>query len=171
MGSRMVWLMTLFVVATPEQRPGALSVWRAANEARGVLPLPSRVARVREKLTDSSACLLVGCDTAGVIAMALAEPGREHDGTGAIRPGAGHISMVFVAPAWWGLGIGGELLDALHREMRERDWRVASLWTRSSNEWARRLYEGRGYRVTGEVKQLPGGEEILQYELQLGDGV
>ncbi|MGH2834217.1 MAG: GNAT family N-acetyltransferase [Solirubrobacteraceae bacterium] len=95
----------------------------------------------------------------------------EHYVPGAIRPDAGHISMVFVAPAWWGLGIGGELLDALHPEMRERDWRVASLWTRSSNERARRLYEGRGYRVTGEVKQLPGGEEILRYELQLGDGV
>jgi ribosomal protein S18 acetylase RimI-like enzyme len=167
----MVWLVTSFAVATPEQRPGALSVWRAANEARGAPQLPSRVARVREKLADSSACLLVGCDATGVIAMALVEPGREHDGAGVIRPGAGHISMVFVVPARWGLGIGAELLDALHREMCERDWKVASLWTRSSNERSQRLYEGRGYRLTGDVKQLPSGDEILRYELQLGDGM
>jgi ribosomal protein S18 acetylase RimI-like enzyme len=165
----MVWLMTAFAVATPEQRPGALSVWRAANEARGHPPSPIRIARVHEKLAEDSACLLIGCDTPSVIAMALAEPGREQDGAGAIRPSAGHISMVFVIPERWGVGIGGELLDALHGELRERNWRTASLWTRSSNERARRLYQGRGYRPTGDVKQLPSGEEILRYELQLGD--
>jgi ribosomal protein S18 acetylase RimI-like enzyme len=55
--------------------------------------------------------------------------------------------------------------------MCERDWRVASLWTRSSNERARRLYEGRGYRLVGDVKWLPGGDEIRRYELELGDGI
>jgi GNAT superfamily N-acetyltransferase len=161
--------MTAFAVASPKQRPGALSVWRAANEARGAPPSQSRVARVREKLAEPSACLLIGSDTAGVIAMALAEPGREQDGAGAIRSSAGHISMVFVIPVRWGMGIGAELLDALHGEMRERNWRTASVWTRSSNERARRLYEGRGYRPTGDVKQLSGGDEILRYELALGD--
>jgi hypothetical protein len=33
-----------------------------------------------------------------VLAMALAEPGRAQDGAGAVIPGYGHVSMVFVHP-------------------------------------------------------------------------
>jgi ribosomal protein S18 acetylase RimI-like enzyme len=159
--------VTVFVVATTEQRLGALNVWRAANTARGNPPSPARVARVREKLADSAACLVIGCDGRRVIAMALAEPGREHDGAGPVRHGAGHISMVFADAEQWGRGVGADLLGALHLEMQARDWTTSSLWTRSSNERARRLYRSRGYRETGRVKQLPSGEQILLYELRL----
>lgn len=98
--------------------------------------------------------------------MALVEPYREQHGSGRVRPDAGHVSMVFVAPERWGRGVGGQLLDALHLAMRARNWETSSLWTRSSNERARRLYEGRGYRPTAEAKHLRG-HEIVRYELQL----
>ena len=75
--------------------------------------------------------------------------------------------MVFVDPERWGRGVGGQLLDALHEEMRAGGWTTSSLWTRSSNDRARRLYEGRGYQLTGDVKHLRG-YEILRYERQLG---
>jgi ribosomal protein S18 acetylase RimI-like enzyme len=50
--------------------------------------------------------------------------------------------------------------------MRARDWRTSSLWTRSNNERARRLYEGRGYSLTDDVKYLRD-QEIVHYELQI----
>ncbi len=28
-------------------------------------------------------------------------------------------------------------------------------------------YEGRGYQLTADVKQLPGGDEIVRYEIAL----
>jgi ribosomal protein S18 acetylase RimI-like enzyme len=74
--------------------------------------------------------------------MALAEPYRAKDGSGPLMVDRGHVSMVFVAPTRWGSGIGCELLDALHLTMREHGYSSASLWTRASNERARRLYEG-----------------------------
>jgi ribosomal protein S18 acetylase RimI-like enzyme len=125
------------------------------------------VARVEEKLAEAAACLVVVCDDGAVAGMALAEPHRSQDGHGPVVIDRGHVSMVFVAPARWGSGIGRELLDALHRQMREHGYSSASVWTRASNERARRLYVGRGYDLTGHVKRMAGGEEIVRYELAL----
>jgi ribosomal protein S18 acetylase RimI-like enzyme len=131
-------------------------------------PTAARTARVEQKLADATACLVVACDDETVIGMALAEPGRAGDGSGPVVVAGGHVSMVFVAPARWGCGVGRELLDALHRAMRERGCHVASLWTRATNERARRLYEGQGYRLTADVKRLSGGDQIVRYEIALG---
>ena len=162
--------MASFEVAGPRHRPDALQVWRAANTARDKPPSPARIERVAEKLHDAAVCLVVGVEGEQVIAMALAEPARLQNGGGAIQPGVGHISMVFVAPGRWGQGIGALLLDALHREMWSRGWATSSLWTGSGNARARQLYEGRGYLVTGDVKHH-AGEEILRYELPLAGQV
>jgi len=158
--------MTIFFRATSAQREGALQVWSAARTASGNPPPPARVERVGQKLADPAASLLVGCDGDVVVAMALAEPFRERDGAGPVRPDAGHVSMVFVDPERWGRGIGTRLLDALHEEMLAREWRTSSVWTRSENSRARRLYEGRGYGPTGDGKRLRG-EEIVRYELRI----
>jgi ribosomal protein S18 acetylase RimI-like enzyme len=159
--------MLVFSAATTEQRSAALQVWRTANIKRGHMPSPARIARVREKLHDQSACLVVGSNHERVIAMALIEPGRAEHGQGVVTSGVGHISMVFVDPEHWGQGIGGQLLDAVHREMGARDWSLSSLWTRADNLRARRLYEGHGYRNAGDVQQLSGGAEINRYQLEL----
>ncbi len=155
------------MIATPSQRAAALEVWSAANCARGNPPSGSRIARVQTKLASADALLVVGIERDDVVAMALAEPARDRSGAGEIRQRAGHISMVFVDPARWGRGVGGALLDALHLEMQARDWSHLSLWTRSTNARARRLYERRGYRLASEVKQLADGDEIVRYELDI----
>ncbi len=111
---------------------------------------------------------MVACDDEGVVGMALAEPYRAKNGSGPLMVDRAHVSMVFVTPTRWGSGIGCELLDALHLTMREHGYSSASLWTRASNERARRLYEGRGYQRTADVKQLPGGDTIVRYEIALG---
>jgi ribosomal protein S18 acetylase RimI-like enzyme len=130
-------------------------------------PTSARIERVEHKLADATAYLVVACDDEGVVGMALAEPYRAQDGSGPVTVDRGHVSMVFVAPTRWGRGIGRELLCALHSVMRERGYNAASLWTRASNERARRLYEGSGYHLTADVKQLPGGDEIVLYEIAL----
>jgi ribosomal protein S18 acetylase RimI-like enzyme len=142
-------------------------VWRSANAARGLAADPVRVARVEKKLSDASALLVVIADDEQLVGMALAESFREQNGAGPVVAGAGHISMVFVHPDRWGEGIGGRLLRALHIEMRRATWEQASLWTRASNERARRLYVRSGYVPTGDIKCLSGGDEILRYEARL----
>jgi ribosomal protein S18 acetylase RimI-like enzyme len=139
----------------------------SGQPARGDAPALKRVLRVRTKLADPSALLVVGCDGGVVIAMALAEPARQDFGAGLILPDAGHVSMVFVAPERWRQGIGTQLMDYLHDQMRARVWDRASLWTRASNQPARRLYTGRGYHQTADIKALDGRDEIVRYELRL----
>ena len=138
----------------------ALRVWRAANEARGRAPSPERVERVREKLRDPGALVVIGRDGDEPVAMGLAEPGRADDGAGAPIPAYGHVSMVFVHPGRWGQGHGGLVLTALH----EGGWARTTLWTRVDNARARRLYEKAGYRPTGRTSALAGGDGIMQLE-------
>jgi GNAT superfamily N-acetyltransferase len=148
----------------PADHEAAIQVWRAANVARNRPPSAGRVARIWEKLADPGACLVIGRDdTLGeVLAMALAEPGRAEDGQGAVVPGSGHVSMVFVHPDFWGRGLGGQLLQGLHERTSERGWDRLTLWTRESNLRARRLYEGHGYRASGRETSLDTGDLILE---------
>jgi ribosomal protein S18 acetylase RimI-like enzyme len=154
--------MSLIVraAATPADLDAALAVWRTANEARGRAPAPARVARVREKLSAPDALVVVAAEDGAVVAMGLAEPGRADDGAGAPLPGHGHVSMVFVDPARWGRGLGGAVLDALHAG----GWARTSLWTRTDNARARRLYDKAGYRPTGRTSTLADGDGIMQLE-------
>jgi hypothetical protein len=52
---------------------------------------------------EPEACRVIGHLDADrdVVAMALAEPGRAEHGAGAVIPGYGHVSMVFVHPDLW----------------------------------------------------------------------
>lgn len=130
--------------------------------ARERPPSKERIARVRDKLAAADACVVVARAPL-VIAMALAEPRRGRDGTGPIDVGFAHISMVFVHPRAWGQGVGGCLLDGLHRSMSGKGWHRASVWTGVSNTRARGLYESRAYRVSGEHRDGPHGEQIMRY--------
>jgi Sortase and related acyltransferases len=152
----------------PADHEAAVGVWRAANVARLLPPSVERVARIWEKLADPDACLVIGrLDPSGeVLAMALAEPGRAEHGAGAVIPGYGHVSMVFVHPDMWGRGVGRQLLQGLHERASERGWSRTTLWTRASNARARRLYQGQGYRRSGHETTLGDGDPILQFERQ-----
>ena len=152
----------------PADHEAAVGVWRAANIARFLPPSDVRVARIWEKLADPGACMVIGHPDASrdVLAMALAEPGRAQDGAGAVIPGYGHVSMVFVHPDMWGRGLGRQLLQGLHERASDRGWGRTTLWTRASNVRARRLYEGRGYRTSGHETTLGDGDPILQFERQ-----
>jgi len=152
----------------PADHEAAVRVWHAANIARLLPPSIDRVARIWEKIAEPEACLVIGHLDADRdrVAMALADPGCAERGTGAVIPGYGHVSMVFVHPDVWGRGVGHQLLQGLHECASERGWSRTTLWTWASNARARRLYEGQGYRRSGHETTLGSGDPILQLERQ-----
>ena len=103
-------------------------------------------------MSNPEAFLLIAEDAGDVVGMALGVQALSDDGAGAPVRGLCHISMVFVAPDYWGRGIGGRLVAALLPEARSRGYDRAQLWTQSDNARARRLYEGRGFVLSGREK-------------------
>lgn len=73
-------------------------------------------------------------------------------------PYCGHVAMVFVDPAVWGSGVGSRLL----RDLQERDWSQLSVWTRTDNTRAQRLYRTVGFTDTGNRAHLQDGDVIMQ---------
>ncbi len=141
-------------IESDEQRALALDVWRAANAARRRTATEARVRRVQEKLGAAELALIAhyGTRPAG---MLLAET---YLVDGVPLPGYGHISMVFVDPAVWGSHVGTEMI----RDLQARDWEGLSVWTRTDNRRAQRLYERTGFTDTGNRSTLHDGDEIMQ---------
>ena len=57
--------------------------------------------------------------------------------------------MIFVRPENWGQGIGGNLLDVVIEDARQRRMHAAQLWVLENNEPATRLYADRGFSPAG----------------------
>jgi ribosomal protein S18 acetylase RimI-like enzyme len=64
----------------------------------------------------------------------------------------------------WGRGVGRQLLQGLHERAFEMGWSRLTLWTRTSNERARRSYESQGYRASGHEATLGDGGPIRELE-------
>ena len=150
----------------------AVAVWLAANSARrkGLTPGAEQAARARGHVSNPEAFVLVAEEAGDVVGMALGTQGLADDGAGPPVEGLCHISMVFVAPDYWGRGIGGRLVDALLPGARSRGYDRAQLWTQSDNMRARRLYEGRGFVPSGREK-YEFGERIVHYQRALTETV
>jgi ribosomal protein S18 acetylase RimI-like enzyme len=102
-----------------------------------------------------------------LIGMAISLPARDDEGRGAPIPGLCHISMVAVAPAWWGRGVGRRIITALLVAIRERGYTDAQLWTQQSNTRARQLYDAFGFTPSGREKIDDAGEPILHFHRRL----
>lgn len=139
--------------ASPADLDLVMAVWAAADATRRRPAGPQRAARVREKLAAGEVVLLAhyGERPAG---MALAETFVDGDSP---DPSTGHVSMVFVDPAVWGSGVGTRLL----RELQTR-WPRLSVWTRTDNRRAQRLYLAAGFTDSGNRSTLQDGDEIMQ---------
>jgi ribosomal protein S18 acetylase RimI-like enzyme len=151
----------------PDELEAAISVWRAANVARGAPHGPERTARVRGKLSTSDALPFVALRPE-IVGMALAEPGRLDDGAGELDPALLHISMVFVHPGAQATGVGSSLVLHVLDAARSRGYKRASVWTYSDNTPARRLYESVGMATTGKAVPVLARTQI-QYGCLLGD--
>lgn len=145
--------ITVKAADSPAELETACQIWARANLAR---PRPAgavRAARVRDKIHAGDLVLLAwyGDRPAG---MLLAEQFVDQRPD----PDCGHIAMVFVDPAVWGSGVGSKMLRAL----QEREWDRLSVWTRSDNQRAQRLYQTVGFTDTGNRAHLQDGDVIIQ---------
>ncbi len=74
----------------------------------------------------------------------------------------GYIQSVCVAPQWRGKGIGSELMDYVEKRILSETPNIF-ICVSSFNERVQKLYERRGYKVVGELKNwiVPDHSEIL----------
>jgi len=147
----------------------AVGVWRAADEARlqgRASPPQVQVKRLRDALHDPDSFLFVAED-GDIFGMAVGMQGLAEDGAGPPIEDLLHVGAVFVAPRFWGEGLGGRLVDAVLSEARSRGYGRAQLWTHADNARAHRLYERRGFRRTGRQKGDDLGKTIVHYERAL----
>jgi ribosomal protein S18 acetylase RimI-like enzyme len=81
-----------------------------------------------------------------VVGFSSAGPTRDdEDGPAAV----GEIYTIYLVPAAWGRGLGGELLDAVQGELARRGFREATIWVLEGNTRARRFYELAGFEPDG----------------------
>lgn len=149
----------------PHEIDAAVSVWRAANIARGAPHGVERTARIRAKLSAPDALPFVA-SRSGIIGMALAEPGRLDDGLGELDPSLMHISMVFVRPASQRSGVGLFLVLHVLGVARSMGYQRVGVWTAQENGPARRLYERAGMVLSGKAAPHRA-DKALQYEIVL----
>lgn len=63
--------------------------------------------------------------------------------------GVGEVPALYVLPSAWGAGVGGALMAASVRELREAGCSQAILWMLEGNDRAAGFYEGQGWRADG----------------------
>lgn len=148
-------------LARPADLDLAVDVWCRANVARGKVPGPDRIDRVYAKLADPTALTIVAVQDDDIVGMALAEPGREHDSTGALFPELCHLSMLFVDPRHWGERIGQDLLDAVGETAVHCGHTQLQVWTGRHNHRALRLYQRAGFQPSGRTERLDTGEPVI----------
>jgi GNAT superfamily N-acetyltransferase len=128
--------------------------------------------RIGELLLDSATWALLalaGADPVGHIAFTPARrraAGQAWGSTPSI-PGLAHLWQLFVLPAWWGRGVAAVLHEAAIAELRRREYEAVRLYTPSLHARARRFYERRGWRVTGEEWNHDLSLMLTEYRLAL----
>jgi ribosomal protein S18 acetylase RimI-like enzyme len=157
--------MDLRVMETSDT-DGAVRVWQATNIARGKRPSPERIARVIEKLQEPTAVSYVAASDAGIAGMALLEPYRAEDGTGAVVADTLHISMLFVDPPSQRQGVGSRLMRFALDSAQASGVSRFSLWTDCENMGARKLYKTLGMKPT-RTRRVSETVEWMNYELNL----
>jgi ribosomal protein S18 acetylase RimI-like enzyme len=78
-----------------------------------------------------------------------------------------YIEAVWVAPEFRRLGVGRRLVRWLIDRERKSGIREILLWVIDGNVYARSFYFRMGFRSTGRIQPVPGGEkrteELLAY--------
>lgn len=85
--------------------------------------------------------------------------------------GVAHLAYLFVAPGWWGTGVGLRLHALAVAAMRERGHHQGRLFTPERHARARRFYEREGWRPAGpECWEDQLAMSLVEYRLGLRDG-
>ncbi|WP_300676546.1 GNAT family N-acetyltransferase [Nocardioides sp.] len=152
--------ITITSVGSPAELDLAMLIWAAANRTRPRPAGPERLERIRERVGDGEVVLLAhyGARPAGMVLAEVFNEAGADGPVGDVRPDTGHVSMIAVDPAVWGSGVGARLL----REVQSR-WPRLSVWIRTDNRRAERLFAGRGFVDIENLSHLQDGEEIRQW--------
>ena len=82
--------------------------------------------------------------------------------------GVEHIKTLVVDPKHWGKRIGGRLVREAIEVAKKKGRKQIELWTHETNLRAQRLYEGKGFKLTGERKEAENTNEwIVHYTLDV----
>jgi ribosomal protein S18 acetylase RimI-like enzyme len=141
--------------------PGAFASTLAAE-----LAFPDDVWRQRAG-DDPSAASFVATDGGADIGLAkiFAEPDP---------PGRAHLVAMWVDPGHRRQGVAQALIDRAIGWAAEHHTHEVVLWVADENAAARRLYEGLGFRPTGERQPLPSdpaqSESLMRLPLPRGPG-
>ncbi|HEY7025948.1 MAG TPA: GNAT family N-acetyltransferase [Candidatus Limnocylindrales bacterium] len=138
----------------PTDLDAALDIYVRARTARNPGRSTPEFVRdeVRSGLLQATTWFFMAFDEAVPVGMAVAMPSREDFGAGPIIPGVCHLGQLFVAPEYWGRGIGLLLLDTVIGEAARRGYVSMDLVVNDDNERAQRLYVRRGFEPTGRSR-------------------
>ncbi|MGH3728394.1 MAG: GNAT family N-acetyltransferase, partial [Micromonosporaceae bacterium] len=80
-------------------------------------------------------------------------------GWSAVDPSqGGEVYALYVHPDHWGIGAGGQLLQAAVAELTAADQTPVRVWTLSGNDRTLRFYRRHGFVSDGEVKLISLGQ-------------
>jgi GNAT superfamily N-acetyltransferase len=71
------------------------------------------------------------------------------------------IYAIYVLPKFWYQGIGGELLEAAERRIKDNHFIAVTLWVLEKNALARQFYEARGFGLDAARKEETIGGFLL----------
>jgi RimJ/RimL family protein N-acetyltransferase len=134
--------------------------WRAAyrgivhDERLGSLPVDEWEREIASNLAGLSAdSFSLVAELEGKLAGScfVVAPGRDDD----LGDEVAELVAIYVRPARWRRGVGGELMRAAEERVAERGYREISLWTFSENERALAFYEALGWARDGTEQLHP----------------
>jgi diamine N-acetyltransferase len=98
----------------------------------------------------------------------IAEEAGDVVGLVSVFPARGLVERLFVRPERWGSGVAGTLHDMALERIRAAGAEEAWLWVMDENRRARRFYERRGWRPSGEARrsEYPPHPLALRYVRQ-----
>ncbi len=137
-----------------------VAAWRAAYA--GMIPEHVLVARSVERRTEQwTRRLDEGRSTVWVAAVpdvrGFLSAGDSRD---ADSPGAGEVYALYVAPEFWGRGLGELLFSASSAWLAQR-YQRGQLWVLAGNHRARRFYRRQGWEPDGAEKREARGDVTL----------
>ncbi len=122
---------------------------------RDLYPFPEEQMRIRWRKLCEVGHVLVAEQAGAIIGTAAYD--------------ASDFRSFFVLPQHWGSGVAQDLYETVLDRVRMRGDKVFHLWVLEENSRARRFYEKRGWRLTGQWKwtPFPPQPKLLQYRIEL----
>lgn len=145
-----------------------VSLANKADEARlepfaGIEPRGEEGFRKVLKFNESDFWVRVATFNGKIVGFISGEPTINLDTKERIK-GVEHIKTLIVDPELWGKKIGGSLVNDAIEVVKKKGRKQIELWTHETNSRAQRLYEGKGFKLTGERKKAENTNEwIVHY--------